>query len=110
MATSTKNSRKTNSPDGTANRSGLPNSTVQRANLGGGKADALSYSAPDTVTQELTSQSSAEAAEPIGSGTDEIALRAYYLGERRRSEGRDGDEVSDWLQAENELLGSTRAQ
>lgn len=41
---------------------------------------------------------------------DEISLRAYYLSERRQSEGLPGDPVADWLQAENELLGSTRLQ
>jgi hypothetical protein len=42
----------------------------------------------------------------IGSVTDEeIALKAYYLGERRRSLGLPGDAQSDWLQAERELRG-----
>lgn len=42
----------------------------------------------------------------IGSVTnEEIALKAYYLGERRRSLGLPGDAQSDWLQAERELRG-----
>ena len=42
----------------------------------------------------------------IGSVTnEEIALKAYYLGERRRSLGLPGDSQSDWLQAERELRG-----
>jgi hypothetical protein len=106
MATSTKNSRKTTPAGNTPNRSGLPNSTVQRGNLGGGTAEALRYTAPDPVTADLTSQQTAE----TGAGIDEISLRAYYLSERRRNEGTPGDDVSDWLQAENELLGSTRLQ
>lgn len=40
----------------------------------------------------------------IGSVTSgEIALRAYYLAERRRHLGLPGDPESDWLQAEREL-------
>ena len=42
----------------------------------------------------------------IGSVTsEEIALRAYYLAERRRQLGVAGDSQSDWLQAERELRG-----
>ena len=37
--------------------------------------------------------------------TGEIALRAYYLAERRRHLGLPGDPESDWLQAERELRG-----
>ena len=42
----------------------------------------------------------------IGSvNTDDIALRAYYIAERRRNLGLPGDAQSDWLAAERELLG-----
>jgi hypothetical protein len=34
---------------------------------------------------------------------EEVALRAYYIGERRRSLGMAGDEKSDWMQAEEEI-------
>jgi len=33
----------------------------------------------------------------------DIALAAYYIGERRRHLGLPGDERSDWLQAERQL-------
>jgi hypothetical protein len=33
----------------------------------------------------------------------DIALRAYLIGERRRKAGEPGDSLSDWLQAEREL-------
>lgn len=35
--------------------------------------------------------------------TDEIALRAYYIGERRIRLGLGGDSESDWLEAERQL-------
>jgi hypothetical protein len=42
----------------------------------------------------------------IGSVTSEnIALKAYYLAERRRSLGLPGDPQSDWLEAERLLRG-----
>lgn len=36
---------------------------------------------------------------------EEICTRAYLLSERRKQAGEPGDEMSDWLQAEAELLG-----
>jgi len=42
----------------------------------------------------------------IGSVTSEdIALKAYYLAERRRNLGLPGDAESDWLEAERQLRG-----
>jgi hypothetical protein len=42
----------------------------------------------------------------VGSVTsEEIALKAYYLAERRRHLGLPGDPEADWLQAESELRG-----
>jgi hypothetical protein len=32
-----------------------------------------------------------------------IALRAYFISEQRRAEGRDGDSLADWLEAERQL-------
>jgi hypothetical protein len=37
--------------------------------------------------------------------TEEIALKAYYLAERRRHLGVPGDPQSDWLEAERQLRG-----
>lgn len=36
---------------------------------------------------------------------EDVALRAYLIGERRQQAGQPGDATSDWLQAERELLG-----
>jgi len=42
----------------------------------------------------------------IGSVTSEdIATRAYFIGERRRHLGLPGDPQSDWLEAERQLRG-----
>ncbi len=39
---------------------------------------------------------------------EEIALRAYYLGEKRRHFGLPGDESHDWIEAERQLLAETK--
>jgi hypothetical protein len=36
--------------------------------------------------------------------SEQVALRAYFMAERRRVLGIDGDETSDWVAAEQELL------
>jgi hypothetical protein len=42
----------------------------------------------------------------IGSVTaDDISMRAYFIGERRRHLGLPGDPQSDWLEAERQLRG-----
>jgi len=43
---------------------------------------------------------SIEAKEP---SYEQVQLRAYFIGERRKSLGIPGDETSDWVQAELEL-------
>jgi hypothetical protein len=38
-----------------------------------------------------------------------IALRAYFISEQRRAEGREGDPLTDWLEAERQLLSEGQA-
>ena len=40
--------------------------------------------------------------------TNDIALRAYYIAERRRSMGWGGDEHSDWIEAESQLKAEAK--
>lgn len=35
---------------------------------------------------------------------EDIALRAYFIAEKRHREGRHGDETSDWVEAERQLI------
>jgi len=41
---------------------------------------------------------------------EQIQLRAYFIGERRKSLGIRGDETSDWVQAERELKEELEAK
>lgn len=36
--------------------------------------------------------------------TQEIALRAYFIGEKRRTQGLRGDQEQDWLEAERQII------
>lgn len=42
--------------------------------------------------------------------SEQVALRAYFIGERRRTLGIHGDETSDWVAAEKELLEEIKAK
>ena len=39
--------------------------------------------------------------------TDDIALRAYFIGENRRAQGLHGDEHQDWVEAERQLIAES---
>jgi hypothetical protein len=41
---------------------------------------------------------------------EQVALRAYFIGERRRNLGIPGDETSDWVEAEREILEELKAR
>lgn len=36
--------------------------------------------------------------------TELIALRAYFIGEKRAANGQPGDSLTDWLEAERQLI------
>lgn len=38
---------------------------------------------------------------------DDVALRAYFISEKRRNQGLPGDEHQDWLEAERQLATET---
>jgi hypothetical protein len=41
---------------------------------------------------------------------EQVALRAYFIGERRRNLGIPGDETSDWVEAEREVREELKAR
>jgi hypothetical protein len=73
--------------------------------LGGRKSGSASSSRAETGTRKL----SVKAAAPHLSA-EQVALRAYFIGERRRSLGIHGDETSDWIAAETQLLAELKAK
>ena len=40
----------------------------------------------------------------VAIATENVALRAYFISEKRVAEGRAGDSLTDWLEAERQLL------
>ncbi len=58
------------------------------------KASAVQTEAPATAEQSALNASLC---------MEEISVRAYFIGEHRRSLGRCGDSEEDWLEAERQL-------
>lgn len=54
-------------------------------------------------TSTRTAKSAVRSKRPKEPSYEQIQLRAYFIGERRKSLGIQGDETSDWVQAEREL-------
>jgi hypothetical protein len=42
--------------------------------------------------------------------TEAIALRAYFIAEKRRSTGDPGDQLGDWIEAERQLIIEAKAK
>ena len=56
-----------------------------------------------TKTATAVSKSTVEKNMEAQPSNEQIALRAYFIGERRRKLGFPGDETSDWVLAEREI-------
>jgi hypothetical protein len=81
-------------------------SAAKPAKKAGKPVAARSRTSIATPTRVMTRRvgGKSEVVSLVGSVTmEEIALKAYYLAERRINSGLPGDSESDWLQAEREL-------
>jgi hypothetical protein len=56
---------------------------------------------PSTIKTEVSESKPREIDAQLSN--EKIALRAYFIGERRRKLGFPGDEVSDWVEAKREI-------
>ena len=66
------------------------------------KSAAKAKSAPAKATKTAAPESA-----PVIT-QDQIATRAYYIGERRQTMGWPGDPSSDWIEAEAQLIAEAK--
>jgi hypothetical protein len=64
--------------------------------------------APKPVKARKRPSKKAAIAEPVALSTEDIALRAYFIHEDRHRHGIHGDEHSDWVEAERQLLAELK--
>ena len=63
-----------------------------------------------SVTKTTVAKSKARKNINAQPSNEQVALRAYFIGERRRNLGIPGDETSDWVEAEREIPEELRAK
>ncbi|MEI6350847.1 MAG: DUF2934 domain-containing protein [Verrucomicrobiota bacterium] len=71
------------------------------------RKSAAKKSAPE-VSKEAKPES--VSATLVSISSEEIALRAYYLGEKRAKLGLPGDSAHDWIEAERQLKVEAQAK
>lgn len=87
-----------------------PKTTVLKAKK---SAASAAKKAPKTATKSLA-KTKAVPAKPAAPEVapvitqDQIATRAYYIGERRQNMGWPGDPASDWIEAEAQLIAEAK--
>jgi len=63
-----------------------------------------------TGSSTTSSRSKSRKKNPVQPSSEQVALRAYFIAERRRTLGVHGDETSDWVAAERELIEEMKAK
>jgi len=61
-----------------------------------------------TASSSTTAKSRARKKAMEQLNEEQVALHAYFIAERRRKLGMPGDQTSDWVQAERELLSEIK--
>src|SRR6266403_1661334 len=84
----------------------LPTSQTASSSPISGKKTVQSKTASSSSTAK--SRARKKAMEQLNEG--QVALHAYFIAERRRKLGMPGDETSDWVQAERELLSENKTK
>jgi hypothetical protein len=101
MKTTMKNATKTKKDRKEMN---LPPSQIASSSPNSGKKTVQGKTASSSTTAK--SRARKKAMEQLN--RDQVALHAYFIAERRRKVGMPGDQLSDWVQAERELLSESR--
>jgi Protein of unknown function (DUF2934) len=101
MKTTMKNATKTKKDRKAMN---LPSSQTASSSPISGKKTVQGKTASSSTTAK--SRARKKAMEQLN--RDQVALHAYFIAERRRKVGMPGDQLSDWVQAERELLSELR--
>ncbi len=74
------------------------------------KAEAASPKTTTRRKQSLAPGTKRGTRKKSGPSFEQVQLRAYFIGERRRKLGQPGNETSDWVQAERELRREQKAK
>jgi len=66
------------------------------------------FGAESAAESAATTATATKKAKAPGISTEDIALRAYFIAEKRRSQGLHGSEQDDWVEAERQLVAEKK--
>ena len=84
------------------NMNQTPSEPVATTSVPAKKSSQRKTGSPSTSKTEV-SESKAREKMDAQLSNEQVALRAYFIGERRRKLGFPGDETSDWVEAKREI-------
>ena len=96
-------------PAAPAKRAAKPAAAAAAPNGAKKPAAAKQPGAPARTTKPATRAVKTGAAKAPAFTSDDVALRAYFIAEKRRHLGQPGSEHGDWLEAERQLLAESKA-
>jgi hypothetical protein len=102
---SKKKKEKTDEPTKTKTKSSSRKASEDAIAIDGAPAAAMGSPAPSKLR---SASGGKKAAAAVGFSNHDVALRAYYIAERRRKLDLPGDEMGDWVEAERELRQEAR--
>lgn len=89
-----------------------PGAPARRAAKTKPAAEKVIVSAPETAKPKAAAAKT-KAAQPragkLKYSQDDVALRAYFIAERRQAAGLPGDAHQDWIEAERQLVAEASA-
>jgi hypothetical protein len=98
---SKKKKDKTDEPTKTKTKRSSRKASEDAIAIDGAPAAAMGWPAPSKPRSAGGGKKKAAAA--LGFSNQDVALRAYYIAERRRKLDVPGDEMGDWVEAERQL-------
>lgn len=85
-----------------------PSETTASTSVPTKKSVKRKAGSPSTDKTEVSKRIARKSSDAQASN-EQVALRAYFIGERRRNLGIPGDETSDWVEAEREISEQLKA-
>jgi len=83
--------------------SGKKADAVKKAEVTPEVAPVVAEAAPKKAATKARKPAAPRKKKPVAPTVEEVALRAYFIAERRQNMGWPGDETSDWVEAELQL-------
>ena len=82
----------------------MPATTAPKARTAAKPKAATRTAGTAPAAKPAKKEAAKAAAKPIAIHLEDVALRAYFIAEKRQQLGLPGDSLGDWVEAERQLL------